>query len=490
MAAEPQTIGTLARLIGGEVRGDATSEVTDITHDSRAAGPGQMYAAVRGFTSDGHLYAPVAASQGAALLVEEWIDVDAPQIKVPDTRQAMARIAAAVHGHPADHIRVVGVTGTNGKTTVTYLLESIVAAAGLVPGRIGTLGAAIAGRPVPVPRTTPESTDLQRLLAEMVAGGVDIAAIEVSSHALELHRVDGVDFAVGAFTNFSQDHLDFHKTMDEYFAAKARLFDGRAATAVIWTDDPKGAEMATMAVGPVVTVGLGEGTDVRGMDPRPGLVSSSVLIDFGDARLDAYIGLGGDFNIANGLVAAAIAYTLGIDTEAIGEGLAQVRPVPGRLEPVDAGQPFVVLVDYAHSPGGVEAAVAAVRGVSSGTILAVVGSAGDRDAAKRPLMGAAATRADIAILTSDNPRSEDPEAILAEVVAGTVGTMTTVYAEVDREAAIGKALDLAAPGDVVLILGKGHEQGQEFATHTIPFDDREVAARLLARRYGTGEPPA
>lgn len=490
MAPEAQPLGTLARILGAEFRGDPGTLVSDITHDSRSAGPGIMFAAIRGFRADGHRFAPEAARAGAPLLVEEWCDVDAPQILVTSTREAMALVAAEVHGRPSDHMRVVGITGTNGKTTITYLLESIITAAGLVAGRIGTLGAAVAGRPVDIPRTTPESTELQRILADMVETGVDIAAIEVSSHALELHRVDGVHFAVGAFTNLSQDHLDFHGSMDAYFAAKARLFDGRAERSVIWVDDPKGAELAGLAIGPVTTVGLGEGADVRGLDQRPGLVSSSVLIDFGDERLDAYVGLGGDFNVANALVAAAVARTLGIGLDAIGEGLAQVRPVPGRLEPVDAGQPFVVLVDYAHSPGGIEAAVAAVRGVSNGTILAVVGAAGDRDAAKRPLMGAAATRADIAILTSDNPRSEDPETILREVVAGAAGGAATVYAEVDREKAIGMAFDLAAPGDVVLILGKGHEQGQEFATHTIPFDDREVAARLLAGRYGTGAPSA
>jgi len=485
MALEPQTVAGLAEVVGGELRGDGTAVVGDVTHDSRDAGPGVMFAAIRGFRVDGHSYAVGAAAQGAPLLVERWIDVEAPQIKVADSRLGLALVAAAVNGYPSERMAVVGITGTNGKTTITYMIEAIAGAAGRKAGRIGTTGVAIAGVPIEVARTTPEASDLQRLLSEMAEVGVEVAAIEVSSHALELHRATGIHFTIGAFTNLTQDHLDFHGTMEDYFAAKAKLFDGRADQAVIWIDDPKGAELAASTAGEVVTVGFSEAADVRGMDPRPGLISSTVMVDFGDVAVPIEIRPGGDFNIPNGLMAGAIAWTLGIGSAAITGGLASIRAIPGRLEAVEMGQPFVVLVDYAHTPGSIESVVGAARALSNGTIISVIGAGGDRDVAKRPMMGAAAAAADIAIITSDNPRSEDPEVIVSQVLAGTVGLGATVYAEADREAAIVRALNLAMPDDVVLILGKGHEQGQELAGRTIPFDDREVASRHLAARWAS-----
>lgn len=486
MEADLVTIDRLATLLDGRVRGDGSVTVTDATHDSREAGPGVLFVAIRGFTSDGHRFGPLAARAGSPLLVEEWVDaVDVPQVMVADTRLAMGRAAALIHGSPSAQMAVVGITGTNGKTTVTYQIESILRAAGRRAGRIGTTGAAIDGRPVPLARTTPEATDLQRLLARMVGDGVEVAAIEVSSHALTLHRVEGIHFRVGAFTNLSQDHLDFHADMESYFEAKARLFDGRSERAVVWIDDPYGAVLAGRIGDEAVTVGFSPAATVRGIDPRPGLVSSQVVVDVDGERMAIEVRPGGDYNIANALVAAAVCKVLGIDAEAIGRGLAAVGAVPGRLEAVEAGQPFVVLVDYAHTPGGIESVVATVRAVSGGTILAVAGAGGDRDVAKRPLMGAAAASADIAIITSDNPRSEDPDAIIAQVLEGTRHSGATILTEPDRELAIAKALELAHEGDVVLILGKGHEQGQEFADHTLPFDDREVAMRHLRMRWAS-----
>ncbi len=482
---ESLTVAGLAVLVGGELRGEGSGVLVDVTHDSRAAGPGIMFVAIRGFAFDGHSFAKSAAGQGAPLLVERWLDIEAPQIRVADTRVALAAAAAAVHGNPAEAMKVVGVTGTNGKTTVTYMLESIVRSAGLIVGRIGTTGAAVDGVPLKIARTTPEASDLQRLLREMADRGVDVVALEVSSHALELDRVSQIHFAIAAFTNLSQDHLDFHETMDAYFEAKAKLFDGRADRAVIWIEDPRGADLATSAVGDVTTVGLSNAADVRGVDLEPGLTLSTVTIETEGLALPVEIRPGGDFNVENGLIAAAIALALGIQPENIKRGLAAVGAVPGRFESVESGQPFVVLVDYAHSPGGVESAVRAVRALSEGTIIAVVGAAGDRDVAKRPLMGAAAAAADIAVITSDNPRSEDPDSIVGEVVAGTVGLNAVVYVEPDREVAIAKALDLAGPGDAVLILGKGHEQGQELGDRMIPFDDREVAFRHLSARWAS-----
>lgn len=478
------TVASLARTVGARLHGVGSAVVDDVVHDSRDARPGAMFCALRGFTVDGHRFVDGARDAGAvAALVEDRVDVDLPQLEVSNSRRAMADVAAEVHGHPSTRMKVIGITGTNGKTTATYMLESIATAAGLSFGRIGTLGATIDGEDVVVARTTPESTDLQRLLARMADGGVDLVAMEVSSHALALHRADAVRFAVGAFTNLSQDHLDFHRDMDEYFAAKKQLFDGRAETHVVGTFDRAGAALADGLAPDVTVVGFDEGAHVRASDVVPTLRASELTLHVGSESRATTVVPGGRFNVANALVAAACASAVGISIDAIAEGLSQTRRVPGRLDPVDVGQPFTVVVDYAHSPAGVETVVDMAREVAQGRIIAVVGSAGDRDAAKRPLMGEAAGRADVAVITSDNPRTEDPEALVAAVLTGTGSARGEVIAETDRTAAIRAAIDMAEPGDAVLILGKGHEQGQDFGDHVIPFDDRDVARSILEERW-------
>jgi UDP-N-acetylmuramoyl-L-alanyl-D-glutamate--2,6-diaminopimelate ligase len=472
----------LARDVGGELLGaESPIPIGDVTHDSRRSGPGVLFVAVRGFTVDGHEFLEQAVKAGAAAVcVERPSSLAAPQLVVPDTRSALPRLAAAVHHHPSRRLRVVGITGTNGKTTVAYLLDSIAGAAGLTSAVVGTIGGRIGGRSIAVGRTTPEAPDLQRLLADMVDAHVDVAAVEVSSHALALHRVDAVAFEVGAFTNLTQDHLDFHKDLDDYYRAKASLFESdRTRHAVIWVDDPHGARLAADVAIPVTTVGLTEGAEIRAgaVDVTP--TGSTFELLSGDKCTTVDLPLGGAFNVENALVAAACATVLGIDTEAIARGLGSVSQIPGRFEKIEAGQDFAVIVDYAHTPDGITAVIEAARAVSKGAVIVVVGAGGDRDRLKRPAMGEAAARADIAVITSDNPRSEDPRVIIDEVVRGArpAGSVRVVP---DRREAIRQAVRAAAPGDVVLILGKGHEQGQEIAGRVEPFDDREVAAAVLA----------
>ncbi len=465
------------RLLGGDVG------IVDIHHDSRQVEPHTGFVAIVGEISDGHDFVPLALEAGAAaVVVEREMTTDSPQLVVSDTRRALPRLAAAVHGNPSRAFPLVGVTGTNGKTTVTHLLESIARSAGLTTGLIGTVGARIADDALPVVRTTPESSDLQRLLARMRDEAVDMVAMEVSSHALDLGRVDSVWFTVAAFTNLSQDHLDHHGDMDAYFAAKASLFDPtRTGHAVIWIDDPAGRTIASSTEVTSTTVGFAG----NGPNPPPEVVgrvlrmtarSTDVELTTRGARFEYRLTMPGRFNAANSLVAAACAAEIGVPWDAIREGLETPVVIPGRLEAVDAGQPFAVLVDYAHTPDAIEAVVAAARELTGGRVVVVVGAAGDRDPGKRPLMGAAASTADIAIITSDNPRSEDPEELVAQVVAGTTGH---VLAQADRREAITTAMRLAVPDDVVLILGKGHEQGQEFADGTIPFSDIGVATAAL-----------
>ncbi|MDH3500025.1 MAG: UDP-N-acetylmuramoyl-L-alanyl-D-glutamate--2,6-diaminopimelate ligase [Acidimicrobiia bacterium] len=479
------TLADLAELVGGTTRGNASVPISDVTHDSRDVGTGSLFVAIRGFTIDGHQFVPDLAGTAGAAAVEEWIEADIPQILVDDTRAALGQLADAVYGHPSGDMAVVGVTGTNGKTTVTYLVESIVHAAGGKPARIGTTGASINGRSMPSPRTTPEASDLHRLLAEMVAAGVTVAAIEVSSHALSLGRVDGVDFEVAAFTNLSQDHLDFHIDMEDYFRAKAKLFNGRASTEVIWVDDTYGRRLFDQRCGHAISVGFDD-ADVRASNVSTGLERSTFLLETPRGRIPVELPLGGGFNIANALVAAACSLQVEIDLDAIADGLRSISPVPGRMEPVDRGQPFSVLVDYAHSPGGVQIVVDAVRRITDGRVIVVVGAGGDRDREKRPLMGAAAARADVLIVTSDNPRSEDPDLIIDAVLSGTSDSQARIVREADRKTAIVLAVAEAAAGDVVLVLGKGHEPGQDIDGVVHPFHDREVVAEALAGAgYGT-----
>ncbi len=483
MHRDRHTVTDLAAVVGGEVVGDGTVPIDDVTHDSRAAGPGVLFVAVRGFTVDGHRFVGDALAAGAAVCVEDPPS-RGPAIVVADSRMAMGPLAAEVHGRPSERIAVIGITGTNGKTTVTHMLEAIVSAAGLTPGLVGTVGARIGGEPVAVERTTPEAGDFQRLLDRMAGAGVHVAAVEVSSHALVLGRVAGTRFEVAAFTNLSQDHLDFHHTMEAYEAAKRSFFVPEyARRAVVWIDDPVGARIAASTEVPTTAVGMGPAAEVFAADLDMSVGGSTFTIVAPSGSASVRLSLAGDFNVANALVAAASAAELGIDWDTIAAGLARVAVVPGRFETVDIAREVTVVVDYAHTPDGIDAVVRTARSlIGRGRVIVVVGAGGDRDRAKRPLMGRAAAGADVAVLTSDNPRREDPEVILDEVEAGAKDGPARVIREVDRRSAIRLALDEARSGDMVLVLGKGHEHGQQFADRTIPFDDRLVVREEAARR--------
>ena len=493
-----------------ELRGDPRTEIASVTSDSRAVAAGALFCCVPGSTADGHDHAPAAVAAGAAaLLVERSLALPVAQVEVASVRAAMGPVAAAAAGHPSTRLAVLGITGTNGKTTTTYLLEGIARTAGIQPGVIGTIGARIAGEPIPGERTTPEATDLQPLLARMVDAGVGLVAMEVSSHALVMHRVDGTRFAAACFTNLSHDHLDFHASLEDYFEAKALLFDpARTDAAAANLDDPHGAEIARRAevAGlPVLGFGLESPAAVvraEALDAGPAGNRFRLVTPYGSG--DVHSPLVGRFNASNALAAAATALAAGLDVDTVVNGLSVPVVVPGRMERVDAGQPFAVVVDYAHTPDGLEQVLRAARplvgrgaggalptgapgavkesgATTGGRLVVVFGCGGDRDRAKRPAMGkAAATLADMVVVTSDNPRSEEPRAIIEEVLAGIPsGVQPTV--EPDRRTAIALALAGRTAGDVVVIAGKGHESGQTAGGVTVPFDDRIVAAEELAR---------
>ncbi len=461
-----------------EVRGRAEVDITAVTYRAEAAGPGALHVCVPGFVADGHDFAAVAVQNGAAaLVVERPLAVDVPQLVVGSSRRAMALAADALYGHPSGDLAVVGVTGTNGKTTTVYLVHAVLEAALGSAGLLGTVESRVGGAVEPVARTTPESVDLQATLRRMVDAGDRACAMEVSSHALELDRVTGVRFAAAGFTNLTQDHLDFHPDMEAYFAAKARLF--AEAPGAINVGDPYGRRLAAMAGGRVLTYARASDADA---DVRPhaaeigagGAIALIATTPRGPLPLD--VRLRGGFNVENVLCAVALAELLELPHAAVRAGIAAVQGVPGRFEAVDAGQPFTVLVDYAHTPDGLENVLSSAREITAGRLMCVFGCGGDRDRGKRPQMGRVARRlADLAIVTSDNPRSEDPEAIIAEIMDG-----VAMDAEPDRRAAIERAVSLARPGDVLVIAGKGHEQGQQFADRTLPFDDRTVAREALA----------
>ncbi|HUQ62909.1 MAG TPA: UDP-N-acetylmuramoyl-L-alanyl-D-glutamate--2,6-diaminopimelate ligase [Acidimicrobiales bacterium] len=446
------------------LRGDpARTEITSITQDSRTVTPGALFCCLPGSQADGHDFASRAVTAGAsALLCERELPLDVSQAVVRDARAAAGPVAAAFYGNPSRQLAVVGVTGTNGKTTTTHLVKAVLEADGRKTGVIGTLSG---------PRTTPEAIDLQARLAEMVAGGSSAAAIEVSSHALVQHRVSGTWFSVVAFTNLSPEHLDYHKTMDAYFEAKLALFNPeRAGLAVVNADDPWGRRLIEAAPMPITPFSLADVSDIV-----LGPVSSTFVWDGHRVELQ----LGGSFNVANAVAAAAIGRALGVDSKAIAAGLSTAPPVPGRVETVGAGQPFLVIVDYAHTPASLEQVLLSARGAGK-RVITVFGCGGDRDRTKRPAMGEVATRlSDVAILTSDNPRSEDPSAIIGEVRAG-IGRSEVLVVEPDRRAAIANALAQARAGDVVVLAGKGHETVQLVGERSFPFDDRQVAREVLA----------
>jgi UDP-N-acetylmuramoyl-L-alanyl-D-glutamate--2,6-diaminopimelate ligase len=443
--------------------------------DSRRVSRGALFACVPGHTRDGHEFASAAVAGGAAaLLTERDLDLDVPQVRVSSVRGALGPIADAFYGHPSGGLTVIGVTGTNGKTTTCALLQGAFEANGWKTDTIGTLTQQ---------RTTPEAPELQDRLAGWRRTGGHAVAMEVSSHALVQHRVDAVRFAAGVFTNLTPEHLDYHRSMDDYFAAKATLFaPGRVGLAVVNRADEWGQRLLKLLSEgpiPVQTFGPEDVTDVE-------LHAGCTRFTWRRQRIS--IQLGGRFNIANALAAACCAQALGVPVSTIADGLESVPGVRGRFEAVDAGQPFTVLVDYAHTPDGLAQALRGARELATGRLLVVFGAGGDRDHEKRPLMGATASElADLAVVTSDNPRSEDPDAIIEQVVAGAQHRSKLVI-EPDRAAAISTALATAEPGDVVLIAGKGHEPGQEIAGRILPFDDveqsRKALRRILASRHG------
>jgi UDP-N-acetylmuramoyl-L-alanyl-D-glutamate--2,6-diaminopimelate ligase len=457
----------------------ASADIADLAYDARRVGAGTLFVCVPGEKADGHDFAPEAVASGAvALIVERPLDLSVPQIVVPDAREAMALAADAFFGYPTRDLQVAAVTGTNGKTTTAFLLFSILAAAGRRPGLLGTIENRIGGERRAAVRTTAEAIDLQRTLHEMLEAGDRSCAMEATSHGSSLKRLLGVRFRALVFTNLSQDHLDFHGTMEEYFAAKRRLFaeldvDGKRPPAAINVGDPHGRRLADELRA------LGEEPTEFSLADAAGLEVGPAGSSFRFGGLDLRTRLRGRFNVENVLGAVAAARLLGIEDEPIATGVEHLAGVPGRFEAVDEGQPFAVLVDYSHKPGALESVLEEARSLASGRLICVFGCGGDRDRGKRPLMGEIASRlADVTIVTSDNPRSEDPEAIIAEILTGVTGP---VEVEPDRAAAIAKALEEAREGDVVVIAGKGHEQGQEFADRTIPFDDREVAREALRR---------
>ena len=462
--------------------GPADVEVTGIAYRSDKVSGGEAFFCIPGFAHDGHDFAADAVVRGAAALVVErpLAGIDSPQFEVTDARVALALGAASFFGEPSRSLDVVGITGTNGKTTTTYLVDSILSAHGATTGLIGTVETRIAGTRHHSTRTTPESSDLQALLAEMVDAGVSAVAMEVSSHAIDLHRADGVRFAVAAFTNLTQDHLDYHHTLEEYFGVKRRLFtDFEVGARVVNVDDPLGERMAA-EIPDCLTVGRSESADVRAHSVHLSATGATFVLATPGGDVEVNLPLAGAFNVSNALVAAGCALSLDVPLETIVAGLEQAPQVPGRLERVECGQPFSVVVDYSHTPDSLEKAIRAMRDVTAGRVVVVFGCGGDRDPDKRPLMGAAAGgNADLSIVTSDNPRSEDPVGIILQVEDGLKLVAAAYEVEVDRRSAIARAISLAKPGDTILIAGKGHEDYQIFADRTIHFDDREVAREVL-----------
>lgn len=451
--------------------GSGGTEITAVVHDSRTVKPGALFCCVPGSTVDGHdLVAQAGAAGAVAVLVERPVATDLPQLHVPSVRQALGPVAAAFWGHPSESLTVVGVTGTSGKTTTTHLLGAVFEEHGWPVSVLGTLSG---------PRTTPEASELQAQLAAERDAGRRVVAMEVSSHALAMGRVRATRFAVAVFTNLSHDHLDFHRDLDDYFEAKASLFTpDYADAAVVNLDDPRGEELARRALVPTEGYSLADAADLVVEATRSAFRWRGELVE---------LPLGGRFNVSNALAAATAAARLGIAPGTIAAGLCQAPSVPGRFEPVDEGQPFAVLVDYAHKPGALAGALEAAReAASGGRVLLVVGAGGDRDPSKRAEMGEVAARlADRVLLTSDNPRGEDPLAIIAAIRSG-MPAMAPVTIEPDRATAIALALAEAEVGDVVVIAGKGHEAVQVVGDQALAFDDRTVAREALRALRGSG----
>ncbi|MGI8414232.1 MAG: UDP-N-acetylmuramoyl-L-alanyl-D-glutamate--2,6-diaminopimelate ligase [Solirubrobacteraceae bacterium] len=469
----------LDEVISGVPVGARDIEITGLAYDNRTVEPGGLFFCVPGFTQDGHDFAHDAIARGAAaLVVQRPLNLGVPEIVVDSVRATMAGVAAAFHGDPTGALQVVGITGTNGKTTTAFILRAMLEGDGRPCGLLGTVKSVIGGVEHPVLRTTPEALELQRDFRAMLAGGDVACAIEVSSHALELHRVDAIHFAAAIFTNLTQDHLDFHPTLEAYFEAKRRLFTtAQPKVAVVNVDDPHGVQLATELEHPV-TFALERPATFRAQGVQTGIDGSRFQVQAPDGTFPLRSPLRGRFNVYNALGALAAAYALGVDLQTAAGALQRVVQVPGRLELVDEGQDFAVLVDYAHTPDSLENVLRTARALTRSRVHVVFGCGGDRDRAKRPLMGEIASRlADRVIVTSDNPRSEDPAAIIEQILAGARAGAQSI---VDRGSAIAGAIAGARRGDVVVIAGKGHERGQELAAgRKIPFDDVLAARESL-----------
>jgi UDP-N-acetylmuramoyl-L-alanyl-D-glutamate--2,6-diaminopimelate ligase len=483
----------------------ADSEVVALSQDSRTVTPGSLFVAVRGFHSDGHQFIPQARRQGAvAIIAEEQhvTTVAASVIYVPDSRAALARLATVFYGHPSQRLKLIGITGTKGKTTTSYLVRSIIEAAGHRTGLIGTIDYRVGDKVYPAPNTTPESLDLQRLLAEMVDAQVGYCVMEVSSHALALGRTDGCAFETALFTNLAQDHLDFHKDLASYFQAKLGLFTALAAdkAAVVNRDDAVAPDIIGKTKAKVYTYGMSAQADIhpkKAIGHGIGGLSFSVHTPIGDIAVESP--LIGKHNVYNILAAIGAGLSQGISTETISRGIAAMKAVPGRMEKVDAGQCFGVIVDYAHTEDSLEKLLDAVREITTGKVITLFGCGGDRDRTKRPAMGAVAVdKSDLAIVTTDNPRTEDPQVIINEIESGMLSSGTRVASPAaartalpgktpylvipDRAEAIKTAIMLAAAGDVVVLAGKGHEDYQIIGDSKHHFDDREVAREAIGKR--------
>lgn len=488
-------LGELAkRLVAAEIIGDGDTEFVGLEKDSRAVQPGMLFLCVKGERADGHDFVQEAVSRGASAIVSERrLELDTPQLIVKDSRLATSIIADYVYGHPSGEVKVIGVTGTNGKTTTTYLLEKILNDCGRSAGVIGTIETRYGGKSCPMSGTTPESHELQRLLHAMRNDGIHYCAMEVSSHALEQGRVKGCKFRSAIFTNLTQDHLDYHGSMEKYAEAKGLLFSrlGNAygeplderSYAILNADDKASAAFRRLTSAEVITYGLDRAADIRASDIAITAEGSSFTVSGFGGTAAIKLKMPGKFNVYNALAAIAASLLEGIPLADIKSSLEGIQGVPGRVEKVDMGQPFSVIVDYAHTPDGLRNVLAAVREFASGRIITVFGCGGDRDRTKRPVMGKiAAEHSDYVIVTSDNPRSENPESIISEIEKGLAqaGLSPSQYALVaDRRKGIEKAVEMASQGDVVLIAGKGHETYQLVGGRTFPFDDRITAMEAI-----------
>ena len=478
-------LNVLTGTVPGKVRiiGDQNTEINNICIDSRKVQKGDLFICTPGLRMDAHQFAPQAVESGAvALLVDHELDLDVPQVVVEDVRLAISYVAAQFHGNPAGKMRLIGITGTKGKTTTSFLVKSILEEAGKKVGLIGTVCSMIGEETIPAKLTTPDPVDTQAMLAKMADAGVEYVVMEVSAHALALDRLAGIQFEVGAFSNFSQDHLDFFESMDSYFDCKMRFFDECMSKKLVYNLDDDRIALGVARLGrEALRVGIREGSDVYANDIEINECGTNFLMTWHKHfRVSVALKLAGIFNVYNALLAAGICIQLGISEEEIRRGLEDVRAVPGRIELLETGTPYRVILDYAHSPDSLENILKAVRQTCKGRMIALFGCGGNRDSAKRPMMGEIAGElADYCILTSDNPRSEEPMDILRDIEEGIRGTECEYVVIENRREAIRYALEFAKPSDVVVLAGKGHETYQEIKGVRYPFNEKIVVAELL-----------